>query len=69
MKTFTGPFWYGIDGDPERGPVPLDYKSPGYYDCTAIFDANGEKVVGCGEYMIFNGVEAVNLLLDALNKP
>lgn len=33
------------------------------------YGIDGEKVVGCGEYMIFNGVEAVNLLLDALNKP
>lgn len=63
-----GPFWFGVTGEPERGPVPLDYRGPGYHENPCIFDVDGKAVVGCGEYYIFASPTAVKLLLDALNE-
>lgn len=60
-----GPWFYGISYEPERGPVPFDYESPGYYENSGILAADGTTVVGCGEYTIFNSPEDVRLMVAA----
>lgn len=60
-----GPWFYGISYEPERGPVPFDYESPGYYENSGILAADGTTVVGCGEYTIFNSPEDARLMVAA----
>lgn len=47
------PWFYGVSGYPERGPQPLTYSGPGFYENGAIFSADGEPIVECGEYELF----------------
>lgn len=60
-----GPWWFGIAYEPERGSVPLDYRSGGYCDNPMIFGAGGEHIVGCGEYNVFEKVDDLRLMLAA----
>jgi hypothetical protein len=60
-----GPWFYGIAYAEERGPVPFDYKSPGYYDNTGIIANDGTTVVGCGEYNVFHSPADARLLTAA----
>lgn len=64
-KFTPGPWFYGIAYNPERGPIPYDYKSPGYFDNAGIIAASGETIVGCDEYDVFNSVEDAKLLCAA----
>jgi hypothetical protein len=47
-----GPWYYGIAGESERGPQPLSYRGPGYYDNAGVL-AGSTTIVGCDEYDVF----------------
>lgn len=64
-KHTPGPWFFGISGSPERGPVPFDYRAPGYYDNVGIFGADGEEVVGCSEYEVFRSPADARLIAAA----
>lgn len=64
-KHTPGPWFYGIAYEPERGPVPFDYQAPGYYQNPGIIGANGDTVVGCDEYHVFNSPQDAALIAAA----
>ena len=64
-KHTPGPWFYGICYEPEKGPIPIEHQSPGYYDNPAIMGANGEHVVGCSEYNVFQNKSDIALLTAA----
>lgn len=61
-KHTPGPWRFTNDDGVE---VPFTYRSKGYYDNPQIIGANGETVVGCGEYYIFSGPEDARLIAAA----
>lgn len=61
------PWFYGIAYEPEKGSIPYDYKSPGNYDNAGIISANGDTVVGCDEYNLFNKEGVAELIIRAVN--
>lgn len=63
-----GPVYYGIAYNRERGPIPFDYKAPGYYDNPGINSATADvTIVGCDEYNIFNSPADAALIVAAVN--
>ena len=60
-----GPWFYGIAYHPEKGPQPLDYTGPGYYDNPGIIGANGNTLVGCDEYDVFDNPRDTALMVAA----
>ena len=64
-KHTPGPWMFGIRGDEKPIEKPFDYCGPGFYDNPAIFGSDGNEVVGCDEYMIFNSEADVRLIAAA----
>lgn len=70
-KHTPGPWIFGVeewDDDACRHkPVakPFDYSGPGYYGNPFIFGADGNEIVGCGEYMVFRNPADIRLLVAA----
>jgi hypothetical protein len=66
MSKYTpGPWFYGVAYEPQRGPVPFNYRSPGYYENAGIIGANGATIVGCDEYDVFDNQADTRLMVAA----
>lgn len=73
-KHSPAPWRFAIDGEMDDGcnipkvDAPLNFRGMGYYNNPSIIDANGEMVVGCSEYNVFdspNQPSNVALMLSA----